>query len=213
LSGIENLYGSEHDDTLTGDEFDNNLEGRDGDDELFGGAGDDTLWGNDGNDIFGFSDSSSADTVEDFTVQDSGSAVDVLRFEEGDLGFSAQGGSEYRASGDDVVSPTDPTSYKVIGITDAQAYNDWSDVADVINNAIDASAGDGTNDAGYFVLNNGSGSEDGSARVYYWEGDNDLDNNTVDDAELTHLASLSNISLTDISDMTADNFDVSAGAA
>ncbi len=59
LTGIENLYGSSHDDQLTGNEARNiiggelgndTLNGNGGDDSLSGEAGDDTLNGGDGND-------------------------------------------------------------------------------------------------------------------------------------------------------------------
>ena len=45
LANIENLTGSEHDDTLTGDAGNNTLIGGDGDDTLIGGAGADELFG------------------------------------------------------------------------------------------------------------------------------------------------------------------------
>ena len=69
LTGIENLIGSDHADTLTGDS-DNNT--------LTGGAGKDTLTGGGGNDVFGVADSATsaalADLITDFT---SGDKLDV----------------------------------------------------------------------------------------------------------------------------------------
>lgn len=50
LSGIENVIGSNHADTLTGDGADNVLSGGAGNDSLIGGLGDDTLDGGNGND-------------------------------------------------------------------------------------------------------------------------------------------------------------------
>ena len=50
LTSIENLIGSEHQDTLTGDAGANIFEGRGGADFLYGGDGDDTLSGGDGAD-------------------------------------------------------------------------------------------------------------------------------------------------------------------
>ena len=50
LVGIENLYGSDFNDTLIGDAGDNMLVGGKGNDTLSGGKGDDTLWGSEGND-------------------------------------------------------------------------------------------------------------------------------------------------------------------
>ena len=48
LVGIENLKGSDHDDTLTGNDAVNIIDGGDGDDRLYGGDGIDTLYGEDG---------------------------------------------------------------------------------------------------------------------------------------------------------------------
>jgi len=57
LSGIENLAGSAHDDTLTGDGGANKIEG---------GAGDDRLAGGDGSDSFIFSGEWGQDVIRDF---------------------------------------------------------------------------------------------------------------------------------------------------
>jgi Ca2+-binding RTX toxin-like protein len=66
FSSIENLAGSENDDTLIGDGFDNvlignpgndNLQGGAGDDTLIGGAGADVMDGGDGNDTASYADS------------------------------------------------------------------------------------------------------------------------------------------------------------
>ena len=51
LSGIENLMGSNFDDTLTGNTLANDFDGGAGNDTLRGGAGDDTLIGGAGNDV------------------------------------------------------------------------------------------------------------------------------------------------------------------
>ena len=50
LDGIENVHGSDHDDTIVGDSGANTLMGGDGDDTIYGGAGDDTLEGGAGDD-------------------------------------------------------------------------------------------------------------------------------------------------------------------
>ena len=52
LTGIENIRGAAHDDTLTGNDGDNHLYGGGGNDMLRGGIGDDTLEGGDGMDVF-----------------------------------------------------------------------------------------------------------------------------------------------------------------
>ncbi len=73
---VENLLGSDHDDTLTGSTGDNLIEGgrgsdwlrgASGDDTLEGGDGDDSLLGGPGADVFVFADGFGADTVQDFT--------------------------------------------------------------------------------------------------------------------------------------------------
>ncbi|MEQ8501788.1 MAG: calcium-binding protein, partial [Sneathiellaceae bacterium] len=80
LSGIENLQGADHADSLTGDSLDNRLDGGAGADRLIGGAGNDSLDGGDGSDrmtggsgddIFVFDaldlSASSTDTITDFS--------------------------------------------------------------------------------------------------------------------------------------------------
>ncbi|HEY8581035.1 MAG TPA: hypothetical protein VIL72_14185, partial [Beijerinckiaceae bacterium] len=52
LTGVENVRGSDHADTLTGDGAANRLEGGAGDDTLTGGAGADFMAGGDGDDVF-----------------------------------------------------------------------------------------------------------------------------------------------------------------
>ncbi len=74
LTGIENLYGSKYNDTLTGDAGDNYLWGGDGDDHLIGGAGDDHLSGGNGANIIDGGDG--FDTV-DYAFSDHGVTVDL----------------------------------------------------------------------------------------------------------------------------------------
>ena len=120
LFDIENLIGSNYDDTLIGDAVSNILEGGDGadtlngegaDDLLFGGSGDDTLIGGDGNDILnGGLDrdilwgGEGADIFEFLDVAESGtgSSRDVIKdFEQGvDLiDLAAMGASSFSAGG------------------------------------------------------------------------------------------------------------------
>ena len=77
LNTIENLIGSDHDDSLLGDEGSNRLEGRigddtllggDGNDRLIGGVGADVLDGGIGNDLFVFADGGGDDTIRDFVA-------------------------------------------------------------------------------------------------------------------------------------------------
>ncbi|MBF9031176.1 hypothetical protein HKCCE3408_12300 [Rhodobacterales bacterium HKCCE3408] len=71
---IEDLQGTDFDDTLNGDSAANQLFGGDGSDILSGAGGDDTYWGGDGADQFLFT--SGQDTVSDFAV-----GSDILRFD------------------------------------------------------------------------------------------------------------------------------------
>jgi Ca2+-binding RTX toxin-like protein len=77
LNGIENIYGSDHNDVLTGNAVANTLSGGAGDDVLTGGLGADLLKGNAGNDTFVYTsiaDSTVApvgkDVIADFTTGD-----------------------------------------------------------------------------------------------------------------------------------------------
>jgi Ca2+-binding RTX toxin-like protein len=74
LVDIENLRGSEYNDTLVGDSNNNVLYGEGANDLLDGGAGSDTLYGGYGNDIFRFSTapngSTNVDTIADYESND-----------------------------------------------------------------------------------------------------------------------------------------------
>ena len=90
LRDIENLHGSDHNDSLTGDSQDNWLRGGAGDDSLEGGAGNDTLTGGGGDDIltggagadhFRFVESGSgADTITDFDTDEDKLYLDTEEF-------------------------------------------------------------------------------------------------------------------------------------
>ena len=93
-SSIENLFGSNFNDSLRGDGAGNTIwgrngndlvSGRDGDDTLFGGAGNDTLVGGDGSDRYVFDSALSAatnvDRLSDFSVADDTVALDGAVFD------------------------------------------------------------------------------------------------------------------------------------
>ncbi len=64
LVSIENVTGSDFNDTLTGDEGDNLLSGGDGDDFFFATGGEDTIDGGDGSDTLSFADFETTVTVD-----------------------------------------------------------------------------------------------------------------------------------------------------
>lgn len=68
--------GGEGNDTLWGSDANDTLKGGNGDDELFGGAGINELIGGSGADEFQFTETSSNDTVSDFSISDG----DTLKF-------------------------------------------------------------------------------------------------------------------------------------
>jgi Ca2+-binding RTX toxin-like protein len=76
LTGIENIRGTNHDDTIIGDGGANAIKGEDGDDTIRGAGGDDTLEGGDGADTFQFTGFGEGnDTIKDFDLNN-----DVLAF-------------------------------------------------------------------------------------------------------------------------------------
>ena len=78
LSGIENLTGSDNNDTLTGDATNNVLNGGLGNDLLNGGAGNDAIIGGGGNDTADFSTATNGVTVDLGAGTASGYGNDVL---------------------------------------------------------------------------------------------------------------------------------------
>ena len=75
---IENVVGSQSDDTLIGNSLANVLSGGDGSDYLDGGAGNDTLSGGDGNDTYQFTGSGNLGT--DSIVENTGEGADTIDF-------------------------------------------------------------------------------------------------------------------------------------
>ncbi|HEY8191364.1 MAG TPA: calcium-binding protein, partial [Alphaproteobacteria bacterium] len=67
LYGIENVQGSNYNDSLTGGAGNDSLSGGSGADTIFAGAGIDALIGGSGNDIFVLSNASGIDTISDFS--------------------------------------------------------------------------------------------------------------------------------------------------
>lgn len=80
LTDIEDLFGSDHDDTLLGNGGHNHIYGGDGADLLDGGAGEDNLVGGGGNDIFRLSTTPNGSTNVD-TIEDFGAGTDKLQLD------------------------------------------------------------------------------------------------------------------------------------
>ncbi len=80
-------------------------------------------------------------------------------------------------------------------------------MASVLNGAVNAGAGNGSDDGTYFVVSNGDDS-----RVYFWEGDTNPDPDSgsvpdqVDDTELTLLGNLEDFD--DILSLGEENFQI-----
>ncbi|WDP85544.1 MAG: calcium-binding protein [Desulfobacter sp.] len=203
LFNIEDVYGSQGDDTILGSSEDNFIKGAEGNDLLSGGDdGEDTLRGGIGNDTFRLMDSGNRDRIEDFQIHE-GTGNDIIQFIQTDLGFGPTGGSLYSSASSD--DPTlKPVDYKIIGVLD-MAQTDWSNEADVITNSMNFTSLTGSPGEAetYFVVSNGQ-----DARVYFWTGDNNSNNGTVDDAELTLLAELHGVDENDLADLDAGNFDL-----
>ncbi|MEM6382825.1 MAG: calcium-binding protein [Pseudomonadota bacterium] len=100
FSSIENVIGTNFEDSLRGDNVANTLEGRDGDDAMAGRGGDDTLLGGDGDDrLFG------GDGAD---VLDGGDDSDTAVYRDATVGVSASlsapGGNSGFAAGDTYIS-------------------------------------------------------------------------------------------------------------
>ncbi|WP_281269712.1 LamG-like jellyroll fold domain-containing protein, partial [Aestuariispira insulae] len=91
LSGVENLVGSDFDDSLSGSSARNEIRAGAGDDTVFGGAGRDSLWGDDGNDILAGG--------EDSDRIDGGSGDDSLTGGEGNDILLGGAGNDYLSGG------------------------------------------------------------------------------------------------------------------
>lgn len=90
LSGIENIIGSNHNDTLTGDAYNNRLDGGSGDDTFYDHAGNDTFIGGEGNDTIRYSSHAVSGVTVNLQLevaQDTGGAgTDSLRTIENIIG-------------------------------------------------------------------------------------------------------------------------------
>ncbi len=213
---VANVAGTTGDDILYGTNLNDTMDGFAGNDEIYGYEGNDVLIGGSGDDTFLFTDSSSVDTVRDFTAQGSGigNENDVLKFiesnVEGDtewLEFNAQGNNTDNYISANSTNPADSTAYKIIGVTDTVV--DWSNssVLSVLNNAVDTTAANENDDGTYLIASNGTNS-----RVYFWEGDTNPEsgdiNDKIDESELTYFVDLEDFNSTDIDNLDELNFQI-----
>ncbi len=83
---IENVTGSNYDDTITGDGVDNLLKGAGGNDTLFGGGGTDTIFGGEGNDTI------NGGLFKDDCYGENGD--DTFKITGGDFGDNVYGGAD-----------------------------------------------------------------------------------------------------------------------
>lgn len=92
LSSIENLTGSNHDDTLIGDDGTNSLRGGNGNDRLYGLGGGDTLIGQGGDDTLyggGGNDTFVVETAGDTVVEYAGEGIDLVQTTISQYGLAA----------------------------------------------------------------------------------------------------------------------------
>ncbi len=159
LTNIENLIGSDFDDTLTGDSIDNTLNGQAGNDVVLGGSGNDNLRGEAGDDILGGG--------ADNDILDGGNGEDVLDGGLGDDTIRGGGGNDSIAgdSGSDSISA---------GIGNDTVYGGGNNDTILGQGGADTLYGDGGAD----TLRGGSGNDtlyggDG-ADMLFGQGNNDI---------------------------------------
>ncbi|MEM9128299.1 MAG: DUF4214 domain-containing protein [Pseudomonadota bacterium] len=91
ILNVENVAGSDHNDTLIGDASDNKLWGQSGNDNLQGGAGNDTLTGGLGGDSFVFGEGFGSDSITDFEDGTDTIQIETAGVSYADLQFTQSG--------------------------------------------------------------------------------------------------------------------------
>ena len=192
LVGIENVRGTDFDDTLTGDSGDNQLDGRDGSDVIRAGGGFDFLIGGGGDDTFITQVGDGSDTISDFQAgAGTDDTIDVSAF-----GFESLNGGGLRlidfASDDGVNTTIDldqtPGGDELILNNVLVSQLDASDFVFATVNVINGTPGDdvlvGT--SGSDTINGLAGNDDisggfGNDFIFGGDGDDILDGGPGDD--------------------------------
>ena len=149
LYSIENIVGSDYDDTITGDDGDNVLAGGDGNDTLSGGAGNDALYGGDGDDVvYGGNGNDTIYSGDGENTIDAGSGDDAIYSGDGNDTINGGDGDDtvYGGAGNDSIFGGNDNDILYGGDGDDTIYGgDGDDI-------VDAGAG---ND----FMNGGSGTD------------------------------------------------------
>jgi Ca2+-binding RTX toxin-like protein len=143
LIGIENLWGSVYDDTLTGDGNDNSLfgsagndvlrgidgndslQGSDGDDTLRGDGGNDLLYGDAGDDLFVFAAGDGADSIQDFAAgAGSDDVIDLQALPGFDTFADVQAAITDDGFGNSVIDLGGGNQITLIGVTESALHAD-----------------------------------------------------------------------------------------
>jgi Ca2+-binding RTX toxin-like protein len=154
LVGIENLRGSQFDDTLAGDDGANSIEGLNGNDSLAGEGGNDTLYGQGGDDVL-----------------EGGAGSDHMNGGDGNDTVYGQAGADFFSgvsTGDDVIDGgvvTDRINY-----TDANSIDYIASAAGIVMD-LSGITGDGSEGSGE-VQDDGMGGTDTLSNIQFITGSN-----------------------------------------
>lgn len=140
LSGIEAVFGSSYNDTLTGNDLDNYLEGQEGNDVLAGGKGNDMLYGDNGKDVLQGGDG------DDWLY--GGAGNDALLGGGGNDTLYVEGGSDKLTGGSGIDNFVFFSNSSIVAITDFTVVDDTIQLDNFIFTALKT---DGTLTAGKFV--------------------------------------------------------------
>ena len=123
ILNIENLTGTNFNDTLIGDTGNNTLSGGTGDDSLVGGLGNDNLTGGAGNDMFVFNTAPNATTNID-TINDFVHGSDQLRFDTSVFATLSGATASTFASGAGKTTASDADTHLIYNTSNGALYYD-----------------------------------------------------------------------------------------